>query len=703
MTSKPKKRRKLPPAPKKRVGFGRVMVYLVALFVFVLPLFVWPTSTEYGYSKSIFALVAVSLLLILWAGWALVKGEWRIRVPWISVPVLGFVVASLFSLIRATNGRMVIQSLTLVVFFFLFYLVVTQFVKEKKDVTLILYSLLLSAFLASLYGLLQYLGVMRGAFGNSGLAELISTMGNRNYLGEFLACLLFPAVILIVRLHSRLLRTLAVGLVAFSFGTALLVRQTSILVALPTAFALFLVGIAIFRPIEPIRRNRAWLVGLFAVLALTFAIEAPSGPLNSLVGLSADTKGSWLARLWSQNSGRVRSWDWWVGWEMLRDHPLVGVGLGNYKIEFLPYKAQFLASPRGAGYDFYIARAAQAHNEYVQVAAELGALGIVALLALLVTIPVSLWRRLRRNRDEADRFDLLLMSAGVVSFLVVALVGFPAHLPATSLVLVLTLGLASSRAYGEGAEVEVSLKGWPLAGVATATVVVCLAVSVLAGRDFSGDVLLGRGIRELQAGQLQLAAADLKASAALDFSPSQVYYHLGTLEAKQGRYQEAAAYLEKCLTRFVAENVYLNLANLAVNSGDTAKARQNVDLLLATRPFPELEIQGELLKALIFVRQGDSDTAIRELEALAQAQPDFEKPYIILGDLYRARGLTSKARQNYEQALTLIKGKLTTARAKLTPGATLRAEEYAAARDEVDLLTREKEATETGLAKLSSP
>ena len=678
------------------------MVYLVALFVLVLPVFIWPTSTEYGYSKSILALIGVSLLVVLWAAWALYKKEWRIRVPWLILPVLVFVVASLFSLIHATDGRMVIQSVTLVVFFFLFYLIVTQFVEEKRDVTLILYSLLFSAFLCSLYGLLQYLGVMRGAFGKSGLEEVISTMGNRDYLGSFLAPILFPAVILLVRVRSRLLRGLAIGLISFNFGTMMLIWQMSVLVALVVACLVFVIGLAIFRPIAPIRRNRVWLLALLVVLAVTFLIEAPSGPLNSVVGLSASGP-SWLQKLWIQNSGQTRSWDWWVGWEMLRDHPATGVGLGNYKVDFLPYKAKFLASPRGAGYNFYIDRAAQAHNEYVQVAAELGSLGILAVVAFLVVVPLSFWRRLRHNPDEADRFDLVLLAVGVVCFLVDALVGFPAHLPASSLVVVLALGLASSRAYGHGAEFEITLKGRLLAGVAAAAFVVGLVVSVLAARDFSGDILLGRGITELQAGELRLAETDLRKSAALDFSPSQVFYHLGLVEAKQGRYQEAKADFEKCLARFVTENVYLNLANVAVNMKDSAEARRNLDLLLATHPYPELETEAEYLKAILSLQEGSYDRAAGELEALAQAHPDFERAFIALGDLKRSQGLWADARKNYEQALALIKDKLASAKAKLVPGVTLRAEDYAAARDQVDLLTREKDAADAGLAKVTSP
>jgi len=699
MAKKAAKKKRRSKNRRLKLPFKRVMVYLIALFVFSMPLFIWPGVTEYGYGKSIFALVSVSVLLILLGIYAWIKGEWEIRLPWITFPVLGLALVCLLSLIRAANGRVVIQSLTLVIFFFLFYLVVVNVVREKRDVTLILYSLLLSAFFASLYGLLQHLGVMRGAHGAHGLGEIISTMGNRNYLGGFLSYLLFPSVILIVRLRSWVLRVLAIGLLSFNFGMAMLVNQAGTRVALLVAAAALIIGWAIFRPIEPIRRNRAWLIALLFVLVFTFLVEAPSGPLNSVVGLSAGGS-SWIGRLVARE--RTRVWDWWVGWEMFKAHPIVGVGLGNYKLNFIPYKAKFLASPQGAGYNFHIARAAQAHNEYVQVVAELGSLGIFAVLALLITVPVSLWVRLRRNLDEGDRFDLLLFACGVVAFLVHALVSFPAHLPASSLVLALALGLSSSCAYGKSAQVSISLKRWPLKATATALIVLCLGVSVIGVRDYRANLLLSQGTRQLQMGQVRLAEATLERSLRLDFCPRQTYYYLATAKLKQGRYEEAMADLETCLTRFVDESVYLTFANLAVNLGETKKARETVELLLSTHPHPDIRIQVEYLHGVIAIREGDYSRATQELEDLAQAHPSFERTYIALGDLYRGRGMPVNARKNYEAALNLIEQKLTSAEKRLSSATSLAYDEYAKLRSEIDVLKQEKEAVEAGLARLPS-
>ncbi len=678
------------------------MVWLLAILVFLLPLVVWPTSTDFNHTKSVFALIAVSALLVVWAAGALVRREWRIRIPWPSVAVAAFGIASGLSLLQATDGRNVLQSLALVACFFLVYLIVTQFVREKRDVTLILFSLLTSAALASVYGLLQYVGTLPGTNGQVGLDGLVSTMGNRNYLGEFLASLLFPAAILVLRLHSRVLRLVSLGLIAFSFGVALLVRQTSVLVALPAAFILLLVGIALFRPIAALRRNRAWIVALLAALGLAFLVAGPSGPLVSGVGLSADSQESWLARIWQENSGSVRSWDWQIGVEMLRDHPVVGVGLGNYKVDFLAYKAKTLASPAGAPYDFYMSRAAWAHSEYVQVAAELGGLGILAMLGFLVAVPLSFWRRLDRSGEE-DRLDLLLLGCGVVVFLVLALVGFPAHLASSSLVLVVTMGLASSRAYGEGAEWDVAIRGRPLPLAVAAACAAAIAASIIAARDFSGDVLLVRGNQALQVGVPQVAEATLRESAALDFAPSQVVFSLGLALAQQGRYAEAAAEFEKCLTRFVTEGVYLALARATYAAGDLSRARQAIDLLLAPHPLPNVQSQAVYVAALIDGSEGNPSAGTARLEALVDALPDCEGAYIALGDFDQNLRRPEAAKESYEKALSLIDEKLAALDEALAPGRTFLDKEYAPEISRRNLLRREREYVESALRGLTSP
>ena len=694
------RRKQAPALPRFNIPVDRVFVYAIAAVVFIIPLFIWPGETEYGYGKTIIMFLVVSALLIAWAIRSAIKGEWRIRLPWLVYPAGFLLLVGLLSMINAVNGRVVIQSLAVFLYFLLFYLIVANAVKEKRDVTVILYALLISSFLASLYGLLQYLGVMRGATGGHGLGEIISTMGNRNYLGGFLAYLLFPTVILVVRLRSRILRAIAIPLISFNFGMAMLVNQTGVRVALIVAAIGVIIGWAIFRPVEPIRRNRAWLIALLIVLAFTFLVEAPSGPLNSVVGLSATKGSSWIGRLWAANAGKTRAWDWWVGYEMFKDHPLLGVGLGNYKLNFIPYKAKFLATPQGKNYNFYIPRAAQAHNEYVQLLAELGILGIIGLVGLIGMIAYSLWTILSRNSDEADRFDLLLLTGGVITFLIHGLVSFPAHLPASSLALVTILGIATSRAYGDTVQTTVVLRRNPLRATAVVAVGFALMVSVIAVRDYSADFLFQAGLRQLQLGQTNLAIETLNRSIALDFCPRQAYYYRAMGELQQGKYKDALADLKRCRTRFVTEQVYLNIANIAVNLGDTKTAKENVALLLATHPDKDTVRQAHYLEGIIAIREKDYQKARDILNALLKESPDFERAYIARGDLYRVQGYTETARKDYEKALALIEKKLSRAQKKLSSTTRFTAEEYSRLRSEINLLQQEKKAVEASLSRL---
>ncbi len=668
----------------------RILVYGLAFTLFALPLFILPNATEYGYTKTILAIVLTSILGILWGIDAWRKGTWAVRIPWITWPFLAFVAASLFSLLGATNGRFVVQSLVLLVVFFFLLVLTSNAAREKRDVTLLLGSFLVSVSLVSLYGLLQYAGVLAGPGAGKGLGQVISTLGNKEYIAGLLAYILLPAVILIFRLRSTLVRLAALVLIAFNFGALMLLDQAGANVALIAAFLAAVIGWLIFRPVEPLRRARAWILALILVVGLAYLVEAPSGPLNSVVGLSADGT-SWIGTVWRQNSGATRTWDWWIGLEMWKESPWVGVGLGNYKLEFLPYKAQFLQTPRGANYDFYIPRAAQAHNEYVQVLAEVGVFGLAAVAAFLIFLATSLLSRLRRNADEGDRLDLILCSAGLVAVVVHALVSFPAHLPTSSLAAILFCGLALSPAYGDRATASFRVRGWKLRAAVVVMAVAGTAISVVAVRDLASNALMKEGIEQLQLGQTEAGKATLERSLRLDFAPHMTYFYLGMADARLGNLEAALRSLERCQTRFLEENTYLIYAELAANAGKTAVAREAIATLLATRPAPDIEQRARYVRAIVSLRDGDAQAASVELENLVRDAPDFEAARIALANVLLARGLRDAAASEYTRALAIVEGKLAAAEKTIASATRMAASAYGELRSTIATLRSERD------------
>ena len=73
-----------------------------------------------------------------------------------------------------------------------------------------------------------------------------------------------------------------------------------------------------------------------------------------------------------------------VGLQMFADHPILGVGLGNYPLLYQQYSQRLGIDLRS--------EIRQAHNLYLEVAAETGLLGLLSFGLLLVVMFWSIWK-----------------------------------------------------------------------------------------------------------------------------------------------------------------------------------------------------------------------------------------------------------------------------------------------------------------------
>jgi hypothetical protein len=114
-----------------------------------------------------------------------------------------------------------------------------------------------------------------------------------------------------------------------------------------------------------------------------------------------------------------------AGLYMLEDHPLVGVGAGQFERNYQVYAARI-------GLDDRFERSA--HNSYVQMAAESGLLGLAAFVAMLVATLGSAMRARRlllvRGRVSDSRLAeaLVVAVAGYAVMAVVLDFAYPTYL-----------------------------------------------------------------------------------------------------------------------------------------------------------------------------------------------------------------------------------------------------------------------------------
>ena len=118
---------------------------------------------------------------------------------------------------------------------------------------------------------------------------------------------------------------------------------------------------------------------------------------------------------------------WWAASHMLQQHPVTGVGLGAYGAEFIPAKLELLSEGRELYQGHRYGTFSQAHNEYLQVAAELGWPGVIALLWALAHLGIAMYRGCR-----GDPHTLGLALGGTTLWAVLAVAHFPFHLALTA-------------------------------------------------------------------------------------------------------------------------------------------------------------------------------------------------------------------------------------------------------------------------------
>lgn len=298
-----------------------------------------------------------------------------------------------------------------------------------------------SEYLAKLYDTLLFVGI---AVSLLGFVELASgavsrpggPFGNANLLGGFLM-LLLPVVAVVAVTGKPSMRQLVAQVAAVLMVAAILVSQTrsswlGMAAGLGALGGLTLISALRTRGANPFARKHELVVpamllvavGLFVVAWPQFSELASRSA--TLARPNADVSLAWRGRA---ARGALR---------MLQAHPWTGVGIGQYPLQAAGITG---IGVRLAGTGARPSMTENAHNYYLQTAAELGAPGALLLAAILAGFLVAAVRRALRMDPGLRRSMLLGSIASIVGFSVDALSNPAWTVAQTSIYFWLVLGL----------------------------------------------------------------------------------------------------------------------------------------------------------------------------------------------------------------------------------------------------------------------
>lgn len=279
----------------------------------------------------------------------------------------------------------------------LLFLIVFTAVGSRQRALSVIVALVAAATLSALYGLVVPAEVDEG----EGLTRFGGSVGEPN---EF-AALIVAALMLLAALaggarKSPGLRMVAVAAAVLCTVTVFLTLSRGGLVALAVGLV---VAVAVAGRWRGVAAVLAIVVGFSAVLFYT-TLASPDA----------------RERVTFVEGGSGRTDIWTVAWRMVEDEPLRGIGTGNFQRASIHYLLEPGAIERD---EFIVDTPKVAHNIYLQVLAELGAVGLVLFLAVLA-FPLACAFKAARRFNAAGDGQMAIMAYGVFIALIALLAAY---------------------------------------------------------------------------------------------------------------------------------------------------------------------------------------------------------------------------------------------------------------------------------------
>lgn len=428
------------------VPAGEWIARLVCVSALVIPLVVSPAGRDtFRLPKELAFRVEILLLLALIAAGLILKElDWKAlgwRHPAIVLP-LAVVAWTGVTTLTSTNRALSVPSFLYAAGAALVF-IATVLVARDRSIRMLHWAFWGGAINAALY-LLVALGVVRNplplASDLSGRFAATGLLGNANDVGTAL----LPVAICAAAAWASSREFRALHIVTATLCVAAIIASVS--VAALGALAVALVGMAL-------ARSDRRTLGVIAILAVlvgsgTLLHSSARERLSNMIGTAKTAQ-------WDEfSSGRLTAFATTI--EMIRDHPVTGIGPGTFGWQYLPYKIEVserhpdvLALSVPSRFNFE-----EAHSDHLEVLAETGVPGYLLFLAALVFLTGGSLRDSRNAPagDERARFARFVSLPLALGTGVVALAQYPLQL-ASSLTTLLFL-IALIVAWRDGARSE---------------------------------------------------------------------------------------------------------------------------------------------------------------------------------------------------------------------------------------------------------
>lgn len=426
-----------------------VMDKAIAIGLIVIIVF---TALAHGaveeWSVAIFESMAV-VLILLWAVKAAAERSLKVTVPTIALPLTALLILGLFQSISIKDSGGQLRSLSMdvestreavMVLFSLLacFMIAANFFVGRERLRALAGFLVVYGMALAVFALIQYL-TWNGRFFWFRVTDVkgFGPFVNKNHFAGYMELLIPIPVALIVTRGVREARLLF-GFAAAIMGVAAVVSLSrggwvSVFVGLMFIAAMGVRfpegGTAYHNQSKGTILVRIGAVGAILAAIIAGVIWIGADPIMERI--NPEQLPFAKARQVDESPGG-REYIWRQTWNMIRAHPLLGVGFGAYQTAYPIYT-----------HEDGLWVIDKAHNDYLQLLAECGIVGGVLALWFIV----SIFRAVAsgaRSRDPLVAGLALASGAAILSMLVHSLVDFNLQIPSNALLFLTMSAVAAS-------------------------------------------------------------------------------------------------------------------------------------------------------------------------------------------------------------------------------------------------------------------
>lgn len=599
---------------KNRVGeknINKIIMGIILILVIGTPL-LYARFIYNPWFISTMKITFIQVLLIIGASlYLLIEGKYKLVKSGLNYPIIAFIIACTISLLSSIDIYISLYSLFSIILLAGLYILASNVIKERKQIRKIMISLIFVSGFISIYGIAQYLGIDLLNLKVVGSGYISGPFENRNVLASFLVFTMPVSAGFLFEKISKKLKIM-VGLVAIITLIALIYTRTR------GAWVGFIGAMAFFAGAKLMAEGEMKKIfkSLFSKKSLII-ISLMVICLGLLIRYDYRKRGSFTKKFLSiadlkNPATRHRFVMWHTGIDIIKEHPLLGTGIGTFKKIHLKYQSKYLRTKK---YGRFKGLSRFIHNDYLEITANTGILGLGTFLWLIVTIYWTGLKRLKQiSKSKYSPNLLIIILSSLTAVLIHSFFHYSFYLPTTSMLFWLWLGLLNTG----GTKLEKTKENiHPSIIRQSAIVVITIFLLLWVTKPFIASLYFDRA----------------------------TYYHMS------GDYKNAIAMHKKSIEFNPRdEKAHNNLGNVYRDIGLYREALKEYERALKINPY-SVEAHNNL--GILYVNRGLYDEAIKEYMLAIEINPNLAGVHNNLGNTYAKKGLYDKALKAYQEAVNL--------------------------------------------------